>query len=235
MFNKSARFYDLLYGFKNYAKESEQVIGLVRDRVPQAESLLDVACGTGSHLASLSSEFEVEGLDLDANLLEVAQQKLPGVKLHHADMRKFDLDKKFDVITCLFSSIGFMATELDLATAIQSMARHLNPGGVMLVEPWFAPGQWKVGHQHALFIDEPDLKIARMSEAKLEEDVSVLNFHYLISEPDGVHYEVENHRLGLYSVDQYLHAFRTANLTAEYVEDGFTGRGLYVAQAPTTS
>lgn len=235
MFNKSARFYDLIYGFKDYTEETEKLISWTRDRCPQAKTLLDVACGTGEHLKHLGSEFEAEGLDLDVELLAIAAEKLPETNLHHGNMRDFDLGKKFDIVTCLFSSIGFMTSEADLTAAIHSMARHLGEGGVMLVEPWFAPGQWMVGHQHALFIDEPDLKMARMSEAGQEGNVSLLKFHYLISEPKGVHYETEDHRLGLFTVDQYLASFHQAGLKADYAEDGLMGRGLYIAQARNAS
>lgn len=72
MFDKSAELYDLFYEEKDYRAEAEKARDIVASRSPDARTLLDVACGTGSHLAHLRDWFAVEGLDLNAELLEVA-------------------------------------------------------------------------------------------------------------------------------------------------------------------
>src|SRR4051812_11916048 len=100
--------YDLEYSFKDYAAEVARIERTVRERNARARTLLDVACGTGKHLEHLRTRFECEGADLDEGLLDVARKRVPGVPLHHLDMRDFDLGRQFDVITCLFSSIGFV-------------------------------------------------------------------------------------------------------------------------------
>jgi ubiquinone/menaquinone biosynthesis C-methylase UbiE len=76
MFERSAELYDAFYAFKDYAGEAEKLDALIRLRVPGARTLLDVACGTGKHLAELASRYEVEGLDLDPSLLAVARERL---------------------------------------------------------------------------------------------------------------------------------------------------------------
>jgi SAM-dependent methyltransferase len=62
-------------------------------------------------------------------------------------METFDIDERFDAVVCLFSSIGYTS---DLPGAMSSMARHLNPGGVHIVEPWLRPDQWVAGHVQVL-------------------------------------------------------------------------------------
>ena len=105
--------------------------------VPQARSLLDVACGTGKHLEHLGDEFDCEGLDLNPEFVKLAQQRT-GVRVHSASMDAFDIEERFDAVVCLFSSIGYTS---DLPGAIGSMARHLNPDGVLIIEPWLRPDQ----------------------------------------------------------------------------------------------
>lgn len=58
-------------------------------------------------------------------------------------MRTFDLGRTFDAITCLFSAIGHAGSVEGLEAAVYTMARHLNPGGVLLVEPWLSPQVWQ--------------------------------------------------------------------------------------------
>ena len=64
-------------------------------------------------------------------------------------------------------------------------------GGVLIVEPWIAPDAWIPGKPALLTIDEPDLKVVRMTAAGRRNAVSIVDFHYLIGTPDGVesHFE----------------------------------------------
>src|SRR5688500_10199856 len=129
MFSKSAEFYDALYSWKDYPAEAERIRAVVSERAPSAASLLDVACGTGHHLSHLRSWYSVEGVDVEPSLLAVAKERLPGVPFHLGDMRTFNLGRRFDVVTCLFSSIGYMQTPEDLLHALVNMAGHLAPDG----------------------------------------------------------------------------------------------------------
>jgi len=78
MFARSAQFYDALYHFKDYAAAAGQLHTLVQETCPGATTLLDVACGTGKHLEYLRAYYRVEGLDLNAKVLEIARKRLPG-------------------------------------------------------------------------------------------------------------------------------------------------------------
>ena len=101
-------------------------------QAPRARSLLDVGCGTGRHLELLRERYEVEGLDINPTMLEAARERCPDVTFHEADMADFDLGSRFDVVMCLFSSIGYVRTEARLRSAVLCMRRHLNPGGFCL-------------------------------------------------------------------------------------------------------
>jgi hypothetical protein len=145
-------------------------------------------------------------------------------------MMQFDLGKEFNVVTCLFSAIGYALTVEGLEAAVSCMSRHTKVGGTVIVEPWLDPAVWDPTHLHALFVDEPDLKIARMSKPDREGNVSVVEFEYLISTRAGFERASEVHRLGLFTRDEYLGAFEKAGLATRFVEDGLMGRGLYVGR-----
>lgn len=233
MFDRSQRLYDLVYGFKDYPAESRRLEELIAERQPGARSLLDVACGTGKHLVELRARFEhVEGLDLDEGLLAVARERLPDVTFHAGNMIAFDLGRRFDVVTCLFSAIGYAVTEEKLRAAITAMAAHVEPGGVLLVEPWLEPEVWVPGRLHLLTVDEPDVKISRATIAGLEGTVSILDFHYLVVTNDGAEHFSEHHEAGLFTREQMLGAFESAGLHAELDEKGLIERGLYIGTKP---
>ena len=232
MFDKTARHYDLFYekGLgKDYAAES----AMVADLLPGATTLLDVACGTGLHLQHLSQRFDCAGVDLDEGMLAIARERCPDVPLHVGDMADFDLGRRFDAVVCLFSSIGYAATEARLHQTATNVARHLEPGGRALVETWLTPDQLRPGHIGMLHVDLDELKMARMTSMRAVDGISVIDMHYLIGTPEGVTYEVEEHRLGLFTWEQYREAFEAAGLeTTVEIGAGPMGRGLVTAVRP---
>lgn len=229
MFDKTAEFYDAIYSFKDYPEESKRVHEIIQARRPGASTLLDVACGTGKHIESLEAHYRCEGLDLDEGLLAVARRRNPEVPVHVGDMAEFDLDKTFDAVTCLFSAIGYALTDERLDSAIATMARHLEPGGVLVVEPWLSPDRWDPNHRlGAVFVDEPELKIARINHARREGDESILEFEYVIGTPDSMMRFNEVHKATLWPRSRYLEAFENAGLKAEHDEEGLMGRGLFI-------
>jgi ubiquinone/menaquinone biosynthesis C-methylase UbiE len=164
MFSKSAQYYDEIYASidKDYAAEANKVHKVVQaSKKSKGKSLLDVACGTGFHASLLRKYYQVEGIDLDPEMLSVAKKKHPKIRFHQGDMTDFDLGRQFDVIVCLFSSIGYVKTISRLQKAIKNMRRHLLPGGVLLIEPWFTPKQWHPGRSFMTQVNKPDLKIVR--------------------------------------------------------------------------
>ncbi len=235
MFRKSADIYDTIYlnMGKDYAAEARKIHATVRRYKKSAgKLLLDVACGTGLHIQHLRHHYQVEGLDLDQGMLKIARRKFPDITFHRADMVDFNPRRCFDVITCLFSSIGYVKTVPRLNRAIQNMSEHLKPGGVLIVEPWFTPQQWKTGKPHGTFVNQPNLKIARMNISGRKDKISFLDFHYLVATSEGVKYFDEHHELGLFTHAEYLRAFKSAGLKVVHDKKGLDGRGLYIGLKP---
>jgi ubiquinone/menaquinone biosynthesis C-methylase UbiE len=122
-YDQQAAVYDLIYEWKDYAREAAMLRWIIAAKKRSAgNALLDVACGTGKHLAELKTDFTVEGLDLSVGLLTVARRSLPDVPFHHGDMTHFDLGKQFDVVTCLFSAIGHAQTLDNMNAALHECA-----------------------------------------------------------------------------------------------------------------
>lgn len=238
MFSKSAQYYDEIYASvdKDYAAEASKTHKVIKKyKLSKGKHLLDVGCGTGVHAGYLSRYYQVEGLDLDTKMLSVAKKKHPKIRFHQGDMVNFDLARQFDAIVCLFSSIGYAKTKSRLQKAIKTMARHLLPGGVLVVEPWFSPEQWHPGRASMTQVDKPDLKIVRMSLSKQRGKLALIEFQYLIGTPKGIRHDVEIHELGLFTHQEYMDAFKAAGLKVVHDPEGLDGRGLYIGQKQTAA
>jgi SAM-dependent methyltransferase len=229
MFSETAELYDLVYSFKDYPAEAARVRALVTAAGGPAEGpLLEVACGTGLHLQALAAHYEVEGLDLDEGLLAVARRRLPGVPLHHADMRDFDLGRRFGVVTCLFSSIGYGKTVEEMRRAVAAMARHVAPGGALVVEPWFEPEVIQHGRVGVQTHEEPGLAVARVARTVVDGLISTIEFEYAIARAEGITRAWERHELGLFTREEMTAALEDAGLRVTYDPDGVSGRGAHI-------
>ncbi len=228
-------YYDAIYAAigKNYEQEAAHVHHLIQQhKKSPGNALLDIGCGTGGHITYLKQYYAAEGLDISPAMLEIARKRFPTFRFHQGDMTNFVLGRQFDVITCLFSAIGYVETVGKLYETIQNMARHLVPGGVLIVEPWLSPEQYRSGHVGAVSVDQPELKITRMNVSERQGDLSILNFHFLVGTPHGVEYFTERHQLGLFSADTYLDAFKKSGFDVIHDPEGITGRGVYIGTQP---
>lgn len=238
MYSKSAQYYDEIYASidKDYPAEVNKARKIIqKHQQSKGNLLLDVACGTGAHAGLLSKYYQVEGLDLDPQMVSVARKKHPKIRFHHGDMADFELGRQFDVIVCLFSSIGYTKTKARLQKAIRAMARHLLPGGVLLIEPWFTPKQWHPGRAFITQVNQPELKIVRMSYGGQRGKISFLEFQYLIGTPRGIEHHTEVHEMGLFTHKEYMDAFKVTGLKVTHDPEGLDGRGLYIGAKPITS
>lgn len=230
MYGLSADVYDTLYSFKDYEEESREVSRLIADHKRSGgRRLLDVACGTGGHLALLESDFDCAGVEPSAEMRRKFREKLPFIEVHDGDMRSFDLGVQFDVVLCLFSAIGYMKNLDELRSAAQTMMKHLVPGGVLIAEPWLSPDVYKEGKVHANFVDEPEMKIARMVKGEREGRLSIMEMHHLVADLSGVRHFVERHEMGLFTKEEYVNAFSDEGFDTSWEDDGLMAdRGLVI-------
>jgi SAM-dependent methyltransferase len=230
---RSAAFYDLLYegppgsALRDARAEAARVTAEARRAVPGAQTLLDVACGTGRYLAHLADDFAVTGFDLNPDLIDIARQRVPRASFEVADMTDFELGRRFDVITCLFSAIAYAVTAERLQATLERMAAHLEPGGVVIVEPWFGPDTFWDGHVAANYVESDELKVAWMYRQERRDRRSVLPIHYLVAGPERVEHFTEEHELGLFTTGEYTAAMESIGLQVRHDPVAF-GRGLYV-------
>ncbi|MEU0247480.1 class I SAM-dependent methyltransferase [Streptomyces sp. NPDC006235] len=219
---------------KDYAAESARIVDLVTEYRPGATSLLDVACGPASHLVHLAPHFDrAEGIDLSQDMLRVARTRAPGLRFHQGDMRAFDTGTTYDVVLCLFSSIAYATRTDELDATLRCMARHLNPGGLLVVEPWWFPEDFLDGHVGADVITVDGRTIARISHSTSDAGATRMDVHYVIADPeDGIRHFSDTHRMTLFERADYEAAIERSGLMGHYLPAEKAGPGLFVAVRP---
>lgn len=234
-FTGSARYYDTLYAReRDYRRQAARVAALARELCPDAESLLDVACGTGLHLEHLAREFSCEGLDASEPMLRIARARNPGTTFHLGDMCGFETGRRYHVVTCLFSSITYATDVPGLKDTLRTFARHLVPGGACIVEPFIPLDAWvdeRSGHvRHA---DLPELAVAMVDRASRTDRTVVREVAYAAATPSGIDQVLERHTFGLFTAEDYIEAFQEAGFRVRHDPQGFDpARGLYLGSLP---
>jgi SAM-dependent methyltransferase len=221
VYGRVARIYDLLYtgtGIKDYQAESEALHAIIQEASPGARTLLDVACGTGAHLEILRIWYQVEGVDLSPEMLEVARTRLGDVPLQVADMRTLDLGRRFDAVTCLFSAIGYVTDPGEMRSTIQRLADHVAPGGVLIVDGWVRPEDWGDDYRGGPDVaSDDDTMVVRLSFSRRTGSITEMDLHHLVRGAEGIEHFVEHHRLALVPTEDYVAAIEAAGLRARAV------------------
>lgn len=164
VFEKYARYYDLLYRDKDYANEARYIHQLLQRYAPGSQSILELGCGTGAHACFLAERgYRIHGIDASEEMLhharEHAAQQFPQcasqVIFQQGDIRNIQLDKQFDAILSLFHVISYQTSNEDLRSVFEVVHDHLHPGGVCIFDFWYGP---------AVLTDRPVVRVKRLED-----------------------------------------------------------------------
>jgi ubiquinone/menaquinone biosynthesis C-methylase UbiE len=131
-FDRIAPFYDL--DFEDFHDDASFYLRLSDIHGPR---VLELGCGTGRISVPLAQAgAKVTGVDVSASMLAVARERagdLP-VRWTVGDLRTLRLRGRFDVVCAPLGTLQHMESIDDFVLALESMARHLAPGGVAVVD-----------------------------------------------------------------------------------------------------
>lgn len=121
---------------------------------PEAATLLDAGCGTGTFVAGMSGRLRGLGVDLQPQLVDHARRRHPECSFEVGELCTLDLNRTFDVITCLGNVLSYLRELDELNAAATSIARHAHPGTVVVISTLITPpptGPARTGR-----VDTPD-------------------------------------------------------------------------------
>jgi len=234
-YTKLARYYDAFFTHtKDYEKEASEIKQLVtKYKIARGNTLLDVACGSGRHLLYLKKWYRCTGIDLNQEMLDIAKKLVQGVSFKKANMIKLKTSKKFDIVTCLFSAIGYVKTYKNLNKTIKNLNAALKPGGILIIDGWFDKKGWRTGYAGIRLVDTGKMKIALAGSSKRSGMISRTQQHWLIAEENkGIKYFVDTQEHGLFERDKFLKILRSNGFKARIIKSPMPGRPRYLAIKP---
>jgi ubiquinone/menaquinone biosynthesis C-methylase UbiE len=233
---RHAQLYDLFYEAKDYASEARFVHDcLARLSEGPSRRVVDVACGTGQHALALERlGHEVAGIDHSAAMLEVARSRTAAAGarslFHQGDLRALEVPgAPFDAATCLFDSIGYVATNQALQAAFRGLHRTVRPGGLLILEFWHAAAMLR-GYDPVRVRrwSTPDGEVLRISETELDCERQLARVRYRVHEhrTDGTFSSFEEVQTNRYFLVQEMALWLTTTGFAPLAWfDGFSFEG----------
>lgn len=135
-----AKYYDILMSDVNYEEIAQKINSVVNKHFPDADFLVDLACGTGSLSEELNKlGFSVLGVDISQEMLSVAYDKKvrAGFNMQYVfgDMTKWSLNEnKADVIVCMLDSLNHLESFDEIKQTFQNVYNSLVEGGLFILD-----------------------------------------------------------------------------------------------------
>ena len=216
IFDRYAKFYDSLYGEKDYAEECAYVLSLVGDSGIQ--TALDFGCGTGKFTEQFAAKgFRVDGVDLSARMIQVARERLrsmPAItseKISYsvADVRVFNSEKQYDLVYSLFHVINYMTSDDDLQKFFSSAASALRKDGLLIFDFWYGPGvEADSPMERKKVVEWNGETVIRTAKPKIIPEKNLVMVEYQIEFAEEIFSELHNMR--------YLFDADIASFSAQY-------------------
>lgn len=188
-----APFYDLdLEGY-------DADVALYVELAARAEGpVLELGSGTGRIALALAAEgADVVGVDVSEGMLDIARGRASSndPEWVHADLRTLDLGRQFPLVLVPLGGLQHMEELDDLRAAFDSIARHLAPEGLAVVDVEaplpddFAPGPQPLIEHWTRSWERPDAPPALVSklvnvEAHPSSSTRSVTWHFDIQAPE---------------------------------------------------
>lgn len=135
-----AKIYDdLILEDINYEEMCSRIIEICKEQNISLNNYLDIACGTGNVTKQIAKNFkESFAIDLSEDMLREAFDKLKKEKIKCKilcqDMTQLNLNRKFDLITCVLDSSNYIIEEDKFIKYLEGVKDHLNDNGIFIFD-----------------------------------------------------------------------------------------------------
>ena len=131
-YSKLAAIYDTLMKNVDYDAWSDFIDEIIQVHHPNPQTILELACGTGSLSLALEKLhcYQITATDKSAAMVEEARrkaaQKEASITLKQMDFLDIELDETFDIIVSIFDSINYLHTEKEIHCMLDQLKKVMD-------------------------------------------------------------------------------------------------------------
>jgi len=220
MYKNFSKVYDLMMEYADYDGWKDIIEEKIEKYGETPKTILDLGCGTGEVLIRLTPKYEMTGVDLSKEMIELAKVKTDAASFHVQDMRTFKLDQKHDVVISLFDTINHLISLEGLKQTFQSVFDNLNEDGVYifdvvtreLMDEMFPGGN---------FIDDRgEIMIIWEHEYDEDEEFDYIDTTFFIKQKNGMFKKItEEYIKKIFTVDEIVNTANEVGFQVVEVEE----------------
>jgi SAM-dependent methyltransferase len=166
-----ASLYDSNYKLKDYNLESNFILNIIINNCKGdigTLNLLDVGCGTGTHVSLLSQYFaKLVGIDSSPDMISLARQKYK--KLKNTDFLYTSVDDLktkfppnfFDVVILMYSVSGYLGPISNLVSKIKILSSIMTDNAILIFDYWdiaLLNYEYEISREKLLYFGESEYR-----------------------------------------------------------------------------
>ena len=187
VFEKYAKYYDLLYQDKDYRAESDYISSLIKKHHPETKKIIEFGSGSGIHGRLLGDlGYQVTGIERSQQMIDLGNQK---ANLNKAtsnfscvlgDCTETFIGDDFDAVISLFHVISYQTTDESITAMLNNASKQLKSGGIFIFDYWYSPAVWNYRPTlRVKKVENSELKITRIAEPECWENKNRVDVNYL--------------------------------------------------------
>lgn len=223
--------YDVVMAHVDYEEWAEYVLELIDRHAPQAQTIIELGCGTGSLaleiidltreearitcLATDASAQMIRVAEAKAQMLEAGEERL---RFEVADFLEMEPSGTFDVVLLLYDGLNYLLEEGEVKKLLQTVAGLLSPGGIAIIDQSTPANSL---NNADYFGDEGEAEgFAYIRRSHYEPDLKqhITEFDLVV---DGERY-LERHVQRAYTLEEVRSLIDRSPLSVETAYDGFS-------------
>ncbi|HLR25793.1 MAG TPA: class I SAM-dependent methyltransferase [Fodinibius sp.] len=179
-YTKLAEIYDAVMAEVDYDLWADYLDALMLKHHPRPQSVMELACGTGSLALSLDELecYQISGTDQSSQMIARARQKnrdrMCSVDFSVMDFLDINTEKSFDAVLCVFDSINYLHSPQEILQFLEECQKLLVPQSLLIFD-----------------FTTPANSVEAISYLNNEEGTTENNFRF--------------HRSSTYNTDQQIH------------------------------
>ncbi len=128
-------FYDNMTPEAHYRRSFKILLHTIRKHCPEAQDVLELACGTGRYTKYLVKQgFHVTASDISYAAIKVARSRVHHAEFHVEDRSAIHGTHHFDIVACLFEAFRYHKSYSACRNTLKNINLALSPGGIFLCD-----------------------------------------------------------------------------------------------------
>ena len=220
MYKKFSKVYDIMMEYAHYDGWENIIEEKIKRYGNSPKTILDLGCGTGEVLLRLLPNYEMTGVDLSKEMVDIANRKVDTASFYVQDMRELKLEKKHDVVISLFDTVNHLVSLEGLKETFTSVWGNLNEDGLYifdivtreLMDEMFPGGN---------FIDDRgDIMIIWEHEEDIEEGIDYVDTTFFVKQKNGMFKKItEEYVKKIFTVNEIIDTAKEVGFQVVEVEE----------------